>query len=422
MTRIFSNGPSKDFVRNPFDRLIGTSNQVSLAAPYFTLAEPVVKAARSGKSVKLLVGLNAATSPKALSEVHEIPSLSVRYFTHRFHAKIYIFDDAAIIGSSNLTDGGMISNREAVINLDQPADLESVEEMKALFAELWESAQVLTTENLDTFRSAHTSAKRNAPNLDAMIENEVGRAEPSNINVSSRTQSSERIFLEALRRQVYEQFRPAFNEVIKLIEEKNLRRSELAEIGIANEANRFLNWVRLTHAVGDEAWQLAELRSEEERRVEIERLGNEWIHTNQNKVPDDYIDWLIAVKNTFSSVSSIELASKEEITKGLMSIHAFAEQFRFVKGGTKSLPTVFWLANEQDVDKVKKTLLHLVHGGGNFIQRLHDVLYDPSMKLKNFGRFCALELYGTIMPDECPPMNGRMAKALKYLGFDVPGV
>ncbi len=38
-----------------------------------------------------------------------------------------------------------------------------------------------------------------------------------------------------------------------------------------------------------------------------------------------------------------------------------------------------------------------------------------------FGRFCALELYGTIKPAECPPMNGRMAKALRYLGFDVQG-
>src|SRR5579863_6637598 len=36
-------------------------------------------------------------------------------------------------------------------------------------------------------------------------------------------------------------------------------------------------------------------------------------------------------------------------------------------------------------------------------------------------RFRALELYGTIRPTECPPINGRMAKALRYLGFDVRG-
>ncbi len=64
---------------------------------------------------------------------------------------------------------------------------------------------------------------------------------------------------------------------------------------------------------------------------------------------------------------------------------------------------------------------YLLHGGGDFIQRLHDILYESRRKLGYFGRFCALELYGTIKPAECPPMNGRMAKALRYLGFEVKG-
>ena len=36
-----------------------------------------------------------------------------------------------------------------------------------------------------------------------------------------------------------------------------------------------------------------------------------------------------------------------------------------------------------------------------------------------FGYFCALELYGTIKPAECPPMNGRMATTLRFLGFGI---
>jgi hypothetical protein len=104
-----------------------------------------------------------------------------------------------------------------------------------------------------------------------------------------------------------------------------------------------------------------------------------------------------------------------------MSIHAFHEQIRFVKGGTAQLPIAFWSDNNQDVTKVRRTLAYLIHGSGDFIQRLHDVLYDPAMKLAYFGRFCALEIYGTIKPEDCSPMNGRMAKALRYLGFDVRG-
>ena len=127
------------------------------------------------------------------------------------------------------------------------------------------------------------------------------------------------------------------------------------------------------------------------------------------------------VRDVFGEADSVEASNKDELTRGLMSLHAFIEQRRFVKGGTAELPVAFWATNNGDVPKVKRTLIHLVHGPGDFIQRLHDVLYDSRMKLGYFGRFCSLELYGTIKPEECPPMNGRIAKALRYLGFHVRG-
>ena len=123
------------------------------------------------------------------------------------------------------------------------------------------------------------------------------------------------------------------------------------------------------------------------------------------------------IERIFGSEEAIAGVSKEELTQGLMSIHAFVEMSRFVKGGTANLPLAFWKANNDDTARVKDTLNYLLHGGGDFIQRLHDILYEPGRKLGNFGRFCALELYGTIKPAECPPMNGRMAKTLRYLGF-----
>jgi phosphatidylserine/phosphatidylglycerophosphate/cardiolipin synthase-like enzyme len=288
MNRLFSNGPLRDFVYNPLARLINAASRLHLAAPYFTRPELIINAARAGKSVQLLIGLNSSTSPDALSAIHGIPNLAVRYLTHRFHAKIYILDDIALLGSSNLTDGGLVSNREAVICLDQPEDAEAVEEARGLFLELWESAQVLTTEKLGAFKQAFASIRRQGPDPDAVIENAVGRAEPININVDSHQKTRERIFLEELRRRVYEQYRPAFDEVARLLEGNGLRRPELESVGIPNETNRFLGWVRLTYVVGDEAWQSAPLQSQDTRRTEIIRLGEEWVSTTDSKVPEDF--------------------------------------------------------------------------------------------------------------------------------------
>ncbi len=118
MSRVFSNGPSKDFVVNPFKRLATQASRLYLAAPYFTAADQIREAAKGKKAIQLIVGLNTATSPQDLAQVFGIPNLVVRYLTRRFHAKIFIFDDTALVGSSNLTDGGLLSNREATICLD----------------------------------------------------------------------------------------------------------------------------------------------------------------------------------------------------------------------------------------------------------------------------------------------------------------
>ena len=421
MSRIFSNGPQRDYVINAFTRLIDSASRLYLAAPYFSFAGPILKAAARGKHVHLLVGLNPATLPRALEEVHGVPGIDIRYLTRSFHAKIYIFGDAALLGSSNLTDAGLHSNREAVICLDEPQDTADVDDILALFFELWETGQVLTTETLRLFTAAREKHRRTGPDPDLAIEDAVGRVEPPNIDIASRQQSTKRIFEEDLRRQVHEQYGPAFTEVSGILEGEGLRRSDLARLAPSFETNRFLNYVRRTHVIGDETWQSAPLRSKDERRTEVIGYGREWTKAEDHLVPEDFFTRLDTVDHVFKDADSFGAQDQNEITNGLMSIHAFTEQFRFVKGGEENLPTEFWNLNGNDLARVRSTLSYLLYGSGDFIERLHDTLFDPSRKLRRFGRFCALELYGTVNPEECPPMNGRMAKGLRFLGFDVKG-
>jgi PLD-like domain len=346
--------------------------------------------------------------------------IAIRYFTHRFHAKLYIFDDAALIGSANLTDAGMMANREGVVCFDGDEDQETLEEARALFAELWNDASVLTPDKLEAFSRIIRTTKA-GPNPDVEIEATLGRSTPKNINVASRKPSRERLFLESLRQRVYEEYRPAFVEVEALLSSNKLHRPELMSLGAAHATNRFLNWVRLTQAPGEEAWKATPLRSVTERRDEILRLGHEWNEATDNRVVPQYAELLANVVRAFGSERSIEAASKDDLSKGLLGLHAFIEQLRFVKGGLPNLAPTFWRENEDDVKGCKETISYLLHGSGNFIQRLHDVLYDRQWKIAYFGLFCALELYGSIKPQEFPPMNGRMAKALRFIGFNVKG-
>jgi hypothetical protein len=76
--------------------------------------------------------------------------------------------------------------------------------------------------------------------------------------------------------------------------------------------------------------------------------------------------------------------------------------------------------NHDDLAKVKRATKYLIYGGGEFVERLHDLLYDPVWKVRSFALSCSLELYGTIKPKDYPPVNGRIAKALRYLRLQCP--
>jgi hypothetical protein len=258
-------------------------------------------------------------------------------------------------------------------------------------------------------------------NPDARIEAALGRVEPTNITVGSDRKSSEYLFLEALRRRVHEHFQPAFNEVTALLSLNNLHRPEWDASDRGSETNRFLNWVRLTRAPGDE-WQTVPHRSEEDRREVMVALGRDWVSTPTPRIAEDYFEGLNHLRVVFETRASLQAASRESLSSALMAVHAFYEQIRFVKGGKANLITFFWAQNKEDVEGVKRTLGHLVFGAGDFVKRLYEVLNFPEWKLAYFGESCALELSGTVKSEMCPPMNGRSAKALHFIGFDVPAM
>jgi hypothetical protein len=123
--------------------------------------------------------------------------------------------------------------------------------------------------------------------------------------------------------------------------------------------------------------------------LEILTLGGEWKETDDTRIPKNKLARLNTVEKIFGSRASLAAASKKEITEGLLSLHAFEEQLRFTTtGGLKNLPGgAFWHENKDNVERVRGSITHLVHDPGDFIIRLHDLLYDKRLKYPlNFKR------------------------------------
>jgi hypothetical protein len=80
---------------------------------------------------------------------------------------------------------------------------------------------------------------KSAPDVDAMIEKAIGRAEPTNISVASNVKTTQQLFKDSLERLVYEQYQPAFTEVTSVLEQNTFRRPELQGLGPSRSTSRF---------------------------------------------------------------------------------------------------------------------------------------------------------------------------------------
>ena len=116
--KIVSNSEDSS-VENVLKKLTAQAEHISLAVAYIGRNVILDQILASRKSLRCLVALKYPTDPRVLDRVLERAKdiTDLRYLGGDFHSKIYMFSRAgrffaAIIGSSNMTGGGLGSNIE----------------------------------------------------------------------------------------------------------------------------------------------------------------------------------------------------------------------------------------------------------------------------------------------------------------------
>ena len=425
MSRIFSNGPKQDYVDGPYEQMLKGADRANLAAPYFTHAKWLVEAAMRGTKIRLLVGLNLSTSPTALREVYNTKGIEVRY-RKNFHAKIYIFDDKALLGSANLSQNGLRKNRESVIKLDRSADNEAIEETRALFDELWRRGKCLTESRLEAFAKKREDQlqRRKSEGLsdpEGDIDAAVNHADWLQNTHPNLVKPNRRITEEIRLHKCYCEYIHAFDEVRSIIEVPRFRNSHMSKFHIVLETERFLHFINNCKKRRREAKETAShALSLDERQEKITYFADQWATAEDPLLSDDYDTAIETVTRTFSSRNAIKSASAEDIFFGLKRLHSFDD---YTTRRVKDAQQKFMSKNGNDLNFIQDRLIHLLYGPGDFITRIYDISKgDASNSLSLVGNSTAFELYGTVYHDECPPINNRTVGILNLLNFDVEKV
>jgi phosphatidylserine/phosphatidylglycerophosphate/cardiolipin synthase-like enzyme len=124
VNRIFSNNTNpnrkNDYFGLELEKYSKTTN-VFVAAAFFTDSRFIRILVDNGSNVQLIIRLGFPTRAQDLKNIFNYKNkVDVRYFTSsKFHPKLYIFGNKiAFVGSSNLTDAGLIRNQELNVAID----------------------------------------------------------------------------------------------------------------------------------------------------------------------------------------------------------------------------------------------------------------------------------------------------------------
>lgn len=203
--------------------------------------------------MSLLVRLCSITKPSMLRLALADPRVTVRYYTDRqFHAKLYIIDDVALVGSANLTEAGLTTNREVSVMLKKGRD-DGFDDLLPMFSTFWSYADTLTSDVCAQYEAAFKviGGPQEEANFQKHLEKFVPRVDVPSAKVGSDKVSKERAFIRAYRRKYDEQLIPAFREVEAIFAAFGQRRPEFADSDPIIELGRFLGWTRLVKAPGD---------------------------------------------------------------------------------------------------------------------------------------------------------------------------
>jgi hypothetical protein len=419
----YGNSKASGYTIDVFELTAPGAKSAMLASPFFSTYDPIERLTKRGCEVKLIVRLCSVTPPKVIAQALADPLVTLRCFTSReFHAKLYIVDDQALVGSANLTNAGLMSNREVSIVVRKDRDA-VFDELPGLFDLFWSYAGVMTPDILAAYQTAFRQIgnPKEEADFEQLLTKHVGKADPPSAIAGSEVISKRRAFLEQLRRKYDEQVIPAFREVREIMESSGLRRAEFADGDIEIELNRFLGWTRLIHAPGD-TWKQTPLAERGERRERTLNYLHNWVEIADTRAGDMYYAEqeqgnIAKLRDGLASVATIEAMDYDQLFETLCGCHAFYDMLRFVSGGLPGLKDDF--ANRNSLSEIQATLSYLIHGDGLMLERAYDCIFDEKWKLGRFGENCVMELVGWMTPDR-PPVNGRTLKALRFIGHDIP--
>lgn len=400
---IITNNISELSIREKIQGFIPKSKKVVIAVAFFNDAELIKQILESGTTVTLIVSLRPPTNYYALKDILHKDNLNTLYLGPEFHSKIYAFIDnknaifSSIVGSSNLTSGGLDNNIETNVILHNVSSLKQIDK---LLDDIQNLSTILQPDTLDNYKDKYDSfVKHNPPE-------ELTKATTKHKTVTHKLKVSKKA-------SEYNEFWKVADKVKDLV--KDISKDEYPEIPAYLAIDHFWHWIV---KICDPNRLVVLKNSDDLTKLKyIPILFKDyckWDKSESGKTAPTYTESMPANSKKLQkllSINKLKVLDENDALEIYRAFHATQSLIQRFDADKK-------FVKENKISSIRKSLEYLLYSTDPIGVKIHNMTsLNGEYKLKQFGPSCVQELPGWVKPTEMPIRNMKADKAIRLLGF-----
>jgi len=400
---IITNKISELSIREKIQEFLPKSKKVIIAVAFFNDAELIKQILESGTTVTLIVSLRPPTNYYALKEILHKNNLDTLYLGPEFHSKIYAFIDSkngiisSIIGSSNLTSGGLTNNIETNVILQ---DISSLEQIGKLLDDIQDLSTILQPDTLNEYKEKYDRfVEKNPPEK---LQKITTKYKTTAQNHKIPKKSSE-----------YYEFWKVADKVKDLV--KDISKDEYPEIPEYLVIDHFWHWlVKICSPKRLLVFQNSDDLTKEKYIPILFKDYCKWDKSESGKAAPTYTESMPENSKKLQkllSLNKLKTLDKNNALEIYRAFHATKSRIQRFDADKK-------FVNENKISNIRESLEYLLYSNDPIHIRIHKMTSPNSeYKLSQFGPSCVQELLGWFKPTEMPIRNNKADKAIRLLGF-----
>lgn len=401
MTSIITNTEDSN-LKDELILLGSKADRIDIAVAFFSDSELIKQWEQQRKKINLIVSLRPPTNYFSLKDIQSSVNIETSFLGDKFHSKFFIFYKqgvaiGAILGSSNLTSGGLVNNIETNIFI---GDAKVISNLQDHFNDLLQESNLLQPSDLDSYETVYKNFLKRQKTADAELNKFKAKT------TANRIKRKQKVKINKVARQYFDYWK-IVDEVKDLV--KDISDKEYPNIPYYFTLDHFWHYIKAK-------WnkETGKTLNRNNQRLAIPKLFAQYIKWHKFNERKNFPKWMMnqskKVFQVYLSEKNIDKLSKAQAKEIFRSLHSSNMPIQRFSADDKFIA-------QNDIKKIRMSLKYLLYSNDEMDLRIHNLMINPKFKLQQLGSSGVQEINGWTRPTVYPIRNDKADKAVEMLGY-----